>query len=210
MIDILAVRMNAENFTEFCRDYKELLKAKSNKDNWRQAMQSRKNIAKEPYLKRIYERLDYSYNYIGYKQAIYNTNLKVYIQNNKALALFYTIGTYIGHIVEQSIADELAALDVKIEQSFVLDNVFKTDIKAANICYQVKNISYLNYKPQLNEYAANDVQFIFYVLKDDNIYFVADKERITHTAADVEQMQSYGIYKYITAEQLINELAQRG
>ena len=52
--------MSADNFLEFTRDYKNLFAARANKESWKASMQSRQEIEKEPFLKRLYERLFYS------------------------------------------------------------------------------------------------------------------------------------------------------
>ena len=81
--------MSADNFLEFTRDYKNLYAARANKDSWKASMQSRKQIEKEPFLERLYERLYYSYDYKSFKQAVNNTNLFEYIEKDNNLKLFY-------------------------------------------------------------------------------------------------------------------------
>lgn len=77
MFDIIKKRMTAADYAEYIKDYKALAKAKENKEKWRQAQASRKEI-KEPYLKTLYN----GYNYIDYKKAIKETSLKQYIEKD--------------------------------------------------------------------------------------------------------------------------------
>lgn len=209
MIDIFRIRMSEKSFIEYQKDYKELLKAKANKQQWKESMQKRKTFERNIYFKRYYESMNNQYDYIEFKHII-NKYLSQYIVNDRNLQLFYCCSLYTGLIIETALNDELKAANVQTAQSFYLDNYCKADIQINGVNYQIKNITYLNYKDRLELYTEKGVKFLFYVLKGNNIYFIAEGNRIAHSGADVEQMKEYGIYNYITASELIKELAERG
>ena len=210
MIDILQKYMSADNFLEFTRDYKNLYAARANKDSWKASMQSRKQIEKEPFLKRLYERLCYSYDYKSFKQAVNNTNLFEYIEKDNNLKLFYQCSTYLGLIIETALNDEVLRAGAITEQSFDLDINYKTDIRVNNINYQIKNITYLNYKDQLDRYREKNVQFIFYKIQKDNIYFISFSGNVSFNTDLVETMNIYNTYDTVTAKELIDILSKRG
>ena len=208
MIEIITKHMSANNLQMFIEDYQALMKAKANKEEWRKSMQSRRTI-KEPLLKRIYERLYNRYDYYSYKRALNKTDLFYYMERDINLQLFYYCSTYIGLVIETALNDELMAAGVNTEQSFTLDMQYKTDILVNGIKYQIKNITYLNYKDQLQKYKDNNVMFIFYKVDYDNISFISCGGQYAFSANDVFTMSDKDYYNIIPAEQMIQRLAGR-
>lgn len=200
--------MSADNFQSFIEDYQKLIKAKGNKYNWKQSMQSRRTI-KEPLLKRIFERLGNEYDYNNYKNAINKTILYDYMEKDVNLQMFYYCSTYIGLIIETLLNDELRAAGAITQQSYTLDMNYKTDIVINGIGYQIKNITYLNYKDQLQKYKNNNVMFIFYKVDDYNISFISCGGQISFNANDVFTMSADDYYYYIPAAQMIERLARK-
>lgn len=223
MINIIKSGADAANYAEFIKDYNRLVELKDNKSLWNTAIASKNGSI--PLLKSYFDSLHCNkFNYISYKKAIlgnsdiYRTIIGYYqtIRNSEiireCLQLHLTIETYIGFMVEYILAAELREkTNNRVIQNNILDFEKKADLLYNGSFYQIKNCSFLHrYRIDLivAEYkAANKyLQFIFYEIAADNIYFLlVDNKPFLHIseingfsfAADKKRVTIDNYIKYL-------------
>lgn len=188
MLKIIKSRMSIYNFSEFKKDYDNLIQYKKNEELWKKVLKSR--LPAPPIFKDYFSVLGNKYDYTFYRDIILNNDFDIdnLLEETKeseikeGLKLFYVTDTYIGFIVEELLFSSLSELNIDIKRDNYLDRYKKTDIIIDKREIQIKNISFLENKNNFDrlryyQQRNRNLYFLFYKVTKDNIYFITVNDK---------------------------------
>lgn len=205
MINLLKDKMSTDNYNLFLLEYNALYYDKQ-KMMYKETIKNNKNNV---FLKRFFNDLPDKYNYFEFSKNICNNNsIKEKIQIeinthglNKAACLLthYTIEIYIAFLIEYVIKQEIEnRSNIKVIYNDNLDVYKKCDLYIDNTYFQIKNYSFIesNYfiDDLLSKYKSinKDLQFIFYTIEQDNIYFMEFNNTIIHS---IDSINAFSVFQ---------------